>query len=1002
MRIFPKLSALPLILLAACSSGGGSDHVLVLDDFESESSLERWTGPIALSGEYPAHGAQGLALDLADRRARRLESTLLPADWSGYDLLRFDIYNPTDRIVIGTLELIDQQGLNPDGQELTGRTYRGPRIFMNRGWNHYDFKLQAARVEDGDSLLVLAAIRRFRLDFGQIDGTLYLDNFRLVRGEEGAATISRADPRDCRVLIEDRNATLEQYGPPEAIVPSQELEERRGAARAAVRRLEEQVEKAQAAGLNPLYWRVPLVTARIGLETRSQLVWFQGEREETAILDYVISSCNQAAEELAAISAVPPATESTDPRDQALLRKLAIPAYPSFKGLPQRDGFFRYPNGDPVFLLAMHGMEQGELLDFFATYNHVRETFTVGGGSRYDIEDSPVYEAFHKYPDTHRVGWDGWCGHLIKDRWSMGGRKENVVICLESPQIRAAILQYMQTAHESWSKMPDLLYNIMGYELMYLCYCETSQQMFREYLQGVHGSLAKVNEVWGTSFASFDEIRAPECRDAAPLPDVNRAAWYDWACFNTRRFTDYLKWVKSEMRQLDPVVPINAGGTSSMLSSANGTSGIDEEQIINEVDDVILNESGGTNIFSDLFLSLSDSKKVMVEPEMGGEVQNLLLHFLHGKTAIAKWLWGVSRGTSEYPSFYGTAVTTSWDFTLPEVAEVLKIALDIRTLGRETAAFIGPEPEIAILYSKSCMVQVPPQLHRAGSTPYLEALGSLWEGSRYLGARVGFVSERQVLAGKLSRFKLLLVPAAKYLPPEVTDRIYRFAEQGGRVLVVPESFLFDQYARENDRVAELGIKVRDVTLPEVLGRGETVQNYDMSISQTIVYGKVERQATTTGAGLFAGGAVTLRTSGLVQQLDPGPGLVLAKFEDGSPALVQVAKGKGQLYYLAAPLAAMDYHQLLEPITRELGLAGPLVGLDDQGKLITGAEVRSVDYEGAWLVYASNLTDQPVSFTLTAQRGSPGAVRDLRSLELLPGARIELAPRQETIFRVEKK
>jgi hypothetical protein len=118
---------------------------------------------------------------------------------------------------------------------------------------------------------------------------------------------------------------------------------------------------------------------------------------------------------------------------------------------------------------------------------------------------------------------------------------------------------------------------------------------------------------------------------------VNRAAWYDWACFNTRRFTDYLNWVKSEMREFNNATPICAGGTSSMLGSSNSVTGIDEEMIINEVDDVILNESGSSTIFSDLLSSLSEKKKVMVEPEMGGGAHGILLQFLHGKSAISKW-----------------------------------------------------------------------------------------------------------------------------------------------------------------------------------------------------------------------------------------------------------------------------------------------------------------------------------------------------------------------------
>ena len=128
-------------------------------------------------------------------------------------------------------------------------------------------------------------------------------------------------------------------------------------------------------------------------------------------------------------------------------------------------------------------------------------------------------------------------------------------------------------------------------------------------------------------------------------------------------------------------------------------------------------------------------------------MHNALLHFLHGKSTLAKYRWdGVN---PEYPSDATSSVPTSWEISLADIGEVLKIALDVRRLNEEIAAFYGPEPEVILLYSKTSIVQVPPSMHRAGSTPYMEAQRHV-EGARFLGARTGFVSEKQALAGKLN------------------------------------------------------------------------------------------------------------------------------------------------------------------------------------------------------------------------------------------------------------
>jgi len=989
------------VLFCFCSrvAAGGT---LVLDDFEDESSLGRWRGAVSLSSEYPAHGEKCLKVDLTGRRSRSIVSEDLPGDWSEYEVLKFDIYNPGDTVEVGSIQIADEIG-SDEHAETYGQSYSGQKIFLNRGWNHFEFLVQKARVEDGDRALAVDKIRKFSLGFGGMQAeAVYIDNIRLVSGDEGPETASAVDARDCRVLIDDRYVYPSLAGPMDEITPSGEIVRLRAEAEKEVKLLKRELDLVILQGHQGLYWKIPLITADIGLGIRSKCVWFQGEKEEKEILDYVISSCRKARKEIVAYLSARERGEESQEEITEVSPASVVPTYPALRGLKQKDGYFRDEYGEPVILFSMIRINRGPLLDFFAPMDHRLESYTVGGGSRGDIETSPVYEAFHKYPDTHRVGWDGWCGHLIKDRWSMGGRKENVVICLESPHIRQAVLEYMKRRYNEWKHNPHLLYNIMAYELMYMCYCERSQQMFVEWLRDKHEKVGRLNKIWGTDYKSFDEIRAPATLNARPVDGVNRAAWYDWACFNNRRFTDYLKWVKSEIRKLDTEVAINAGGTSSMLNSQNSTTGIDEELIINEVDDVILNESGGSNIFSDLFLSLSEERKVMVEPEMGGGVHNILLHFLHGKSSITKWWWPQS-SSREFPRFAEPAIPHSWSTPMHEVAEVLRIGLDIRRLRNEIAEFTRPEPEVAILYSKSSIIQVPPQLIRAGRTPYLDAVFSTWEGARYLCCRLGFVSEKQILAGKLSRFKLLIVPAVKYSRDEVADSVLEYVDNGGVAVVAPESFLFDEYARENDRIKELGLKVTDITLPQVLGEGELVQNYDQSFTQKIVYGDVKRIVRTERADIFEKNQPSLETKGLVQSLDAGKNAVLGRFDDGKPAVVLVKHGKGLIYYLASPLTSESYHELLAPLVEQLGLKRPVVAVDSMGKLITGVEVRSVERKDDYLVYASNLGGQTVEFTLKGEKGcgGGGVVEDLRRLRVVPAGRVKLGPWGETIFRVKK-
>ena len=106
-------------------------------------------------------------------------------------------------------------------------------------------------------------------------------------------------------------------------------------------------------------------------------------------------------------------------------------------------------------VLSVHSPSQ-VLQRFFATPLQHIESYSVGGGSRWPIDASPVYRVFQGDPDSHRVGWDGWCGHLIRDLSSMGGSKrENVSICLESERIKKAVSDYVRINIPKFHANPD-------------------------------------------------------------------------------------------------------------------------------------------------------------------------------------------------------------------------------------------------------------------------------------------------------------------------------------------------------------------------------------------------------------------------------------------------------------------------------------------------------------------------------------------------------------------
>src|SRR6478672_12883700 len=144
-----------------------TEHAIVLDDFEDHSSLEKWSGTFSVSNKFPAHGKSCLELKASNGQSLWLETEKITKNWTGFDCLKFDIYNPSPEIHCGSIQIFDELGTDEQA-EYKGQSYNGEKIFMNAGWNHYEFILPTAMVEQGDRFLALDRIRKLRFSFGAV------------------------------------------------------------------------------------------------------------------------------------------------------------------------------------------------------------------------------------------------------------------------------------------------------------------------------------------------------------------------------------------------------------------------------------------------------------------------------------------------------------------------------------------------------------------------------------------------------------------------------------------------------------------------------------------------------------------------------------------------------------------------------------------------------------------------------------------------------------------
>src|SRR5262249_54649206 len=89
------LSALAgaILLVSTSTLSGPESRAKVLDDFEAAAPLFSWQGSAKISTARPAHGKNCLEVQFHSHSGT-LTTSLQDGNWTGYDRLLFDVYNP--------------------------------------------------------------------------------------------------------------------------------------------------------------------------------------------------------------------------------------------------------------------------------------------------------------------------------------------------------------------------------------------------------------------------------------------------------------------------------------------------------------------------------------------------------------------------------------------------------------------------------------------------------------------------------------------------------------------------------------------------------------------------------------------------------------------------------------------------------------------------------------------------------------------------------------------
>ncbi len=173
IRLFFVL-ILILTLLTGCQ-----DRQPFCYDFENEVSLDalywRCKTIYTFSDQNVTSGQKCLKMEVYPSSNPCLGLNDFQPDWSGYSVLKFDIYNQENIPLRLTIRIDDKKDIPPY------RNRYNSTVALNKGANHVSIPLNSLVTSDAKRKLNLSRIERvlIYLEQSRVKRTLYLDNLRL-------------------------------------------------------------------------------------------------------------------------------------------------------------------------------------------------------------------------------------------------------------------------------------------------------------------------------------------------------------------------------------------------------------------------------------------------------------------------------------------------------------------------------------------------------------------------------------------------------------------------------------------------------------------------------------------------------------------------------------------------------------------------------------------------------------------------------------------------------
>ncbi len=612
---------------------------------------------------------------------------------------------------------------------------------------------------------------------------------------------------------------------------------------------------------------------------------------------------------------------------------------------------------------------------------------------------------FERYSDARMIRPDGTPGE--------GGWHP---FCLDHPGMRQEMRHYIEATVRALKDHPALLTWCLWNEphlYGHVCYSKFTLDRFRAHLEKKYGSIDALNRAWGTNVASFDKAEAPAPRDEAywdrllayheARADGEKAeapaawsghgahpiVWDDWARFRMDNYADFFRWEADTIRQFDPdhpittkIVPFDSNNRRTCSRAVHtrrwargfcdavgfdGYHHLDDNVAVRLYADFMRDMSGGKPAWNtEAGFTWADQRG---RPSPAAERSAFWMQFSRGVTGKWHFFWSPKQDFWQRYTYPDGSVQPGM-FALQECSRQVRKHRALLCEARVAPA------QVAILLSRSTGI------HQTGDDgPDLD-LSTVIQCLYRRHIPFNYVTEEDVAAGHLSKFRALVAVGAIHVADDVLANIERFAKQGGHVLANARFAEFDERGVKRDhhppvwmgararqwqrsarrRVGELTLDRRAIDIHEKPVEVKVRVPAYSSLAMTVTGQQPGLpDGTVIGTGPYYGqgtGANEGRGEQMREDLEIlAHGTPAAVFDDGSPAIVTTAfaSSGGGTVYIGRDTCWMNeaFANAVEGFILHAGVTRKARAVDGEGRTVSPLDLVLCQTPTKWVLYANN-------------------------------------------------